>query len=84
MRSKTEHHENHRERIIPLLPELREELDRHFLADESIGNTFVIDGLQMIVDLFHNPKKSALLEGFQEKSLGFTRLWNKSSIVRVQ
>ena len=47
----------------------------------------------LVLDLFHNPKKSALfakncpfvatflakLEGFQEKSLGFTRLWNKST-----
>ena len=43
---KTEHHTNHRERIVPLFPELREELDRHFLADTSIGNTFVIQDLQ--------------------------------------
>ena len=53
--SKTEHHENHRERIIPLFAELREELDRHFLADESIGNTFVIDGLQGTAWNLHEP-----------------------------
>ena len=43
---KTEHHENHRERIVPLFAELRTELDRHFLLDETIGNEFVIQSLQ--------------------------------------
>ena len=47
MRSpKTERHEKHRERVVPLFPELREELDRHFLLDETVGNEFVIQGLQ--------------------------------------
>ena len=44
--SKTEHHEGKDKRLVPLFPELREELDRHFLADESIGNVFVIQSLQ--------------------------------------
>ena len=47
MRSpKTERHEGHRERLVPLFPELRTELDRHFLLDETKGNEFVIQGLQ--------------------------------------
>jgi len=43
---KTEHHEGKSKRIVPLFQELRSELDRHFIADESIGNIFVIQGLQ--------------------------------------
>jgi integrase len=43
---KTEHHEGHRERIIPLFPELRSELERHFSLDEAKENEFVIQGLQ--------------------------------------
>ena len=43
---KTERHAGHRERIVPLFPELREELDRHFLLDETVGNEFVIQSFQ--------------------------------------
>ncbi|MDR0328279.1 MAG: tyrosine-type recombinase/integrase [Planctomycetaceae bacterium] len=42
--SKTERHERHRERIVPLFPELRVELDRHFFSlDETEDNEFVIE-----------------------------------------
>jgi len=41
---KTEHHEGHRERIVPLFPELRAELDQHFRSlDETDKNEFVIE-----------------------------------------
>ena len=41
---KTEHHEGHRERIVPLFPELRAELDRLFFSlDETDDNEFVIE-----------------------------------------
>jgi integrase len=43
---KTERHEGHRERVVPLFPELRAELDQHFSLDETKGNEFVIQGLQ--------------------------------------
>jgi integrase len=43
---KTEHHEGHRERLVPLFPELRKELERHFTLDEVKDNEFVIQGLQ--------------------------------------
>jgi integrase len=43
---KTERHEKHRERIVPLFAELRTELDRHFLLDETVGNEFVIQSYQ--------------------------------------
>ena len=43
------------ERVVPLFAELREELDRHFLADELIGDTFVIDGLQGTAWNLHEP-----------------------------
>jgi integrase len=43
---KTERHEEHRERIIPLFPELRIELDRLFLLDETEGSEFVIESYQ--------------------------------------
>jgi integrase len=35
--SKTERYEEHRERIIPLFPELRIELDRLFLSEDAVG-----------------------------------------------
>jgi hypothetical protein len=31
---------------VPLFAELREELDRHFLLDDTVGSEFVIQGLQ--------------------------------------
>ena len=43
---KTEHHEGHRERLVPLFPELRTELERHFSLDETKGNEFVIEHYQ--------------------------------------
>ena len=53
--SKTEHHEGKDKRTVPLFPELRSELDRHFIADESIGNEFVIQGLQGTAWNLHEP-----------------------------
>ncbi|MDR0328932.1 MAG: tyrosine-type recombinase/integrase [Planctomycetaceae bacterium] len=42
--SKTERHERHRERIVPLFPELRVVLDQHFFSlDETEENEFVIE-----------------------------------------
>ena len=43
---KTERHEGHRERLVPLFPELRTELERHFSLDETKGNEFVIERYQ--------------------------------------
>jgi integrase len=43
---KTERHEGHRERLVPLFPELRAELNRHCLLDETEGNEFVIKHFQ--------------------------------------
>ena len=44
--TKTEHHEGHRERFVPLFPELREELDRLFLLGETTDDEFVIQSFQ--------------------------------------
>ena len=52
---KTERHEGHRERLVPLFPELREELERHFSLDEAKDNEFVIQGLQGKSWCMHNP-----------------------------
>ena len=43
---KTERHEGHRERLVPLFPELRAVLEKHYSLDEAKGNEFVIQGLQ--------------------------------------
>jgi len=43
---KTEHRERHRERNVPLFPELRAELERHFSLVETKGNEFVIEHYQ--------------------------------------
>ena len=43
---KTEHHEGHRERLVPLFPELQAELERQFSLDETKGNEFVIERYQ--------------------------------------
>ena len=43
---KTEHHEGHQKRVVPLFPELRAELERHFSLDETKGNEFVIEHFQ--------------------------------------
>ena len=40
---KTEHHEGHQKRVVPLFLELRTELERHFSLDETKGNEFVIE-----------------------------------------
>jgi integrase len=43
---KTERHEGHQKRLVPLFPELRSELERHYSLDETKGNEFVIQGFQ--------------------------------------
>ena len=43
---KTERHEGHRERLVPLFPVLRAELEQHFSLDETKGNEFVIEHYQ--------------------------------------
>jgi integrase len=43
---KTERHEGHRERMVPLFPELRSELVQHYSLDETKGNEFVIQSWQ--------------------------------------
>jgi len=43
---KTERHEGHRERLVPLFPELRAELERYFSLDETKENEFVIEHYQ--------------------------------------
>jgi integrase len=43
---KTERHAGHRERVVPLFPELREELERHFSLVEMKGSEFVIEHFQ--------------------------------------
>ena len=43
---KTEGHEGHRERLVPLFPELRAELERHFGLVETKGNEFVVERYQ--------------------------------------
>jgi integrase len=43
---KTEHHEGHQKRLVPLFPELRAELERHFSLVETKGNEFVIEHYQ--------------------------------------
>jgi len=49
---------------VPLFPELREELDRHFLLDETVGNEFVIQGLQDTSWVLYEPfRKIADLAG---------------------
>jgi integrase len=52
---KTEHHEGHRERFVPLFPELRAELERHYLLDETKGNEFVIECFQKTSWNLHSP-----------------------------
>ena len=43
---KTEHHEGHEERIVPLFPELRTELERHSSQNETRVSEFVIEHFQ--------------------------------------
>jgi integrase len=46
---KTERYAKHKERIVPLFPELRIELERHFAAAKPKGDDFVIQQLQRII-----------------------------------
>ena len=63
---KTEHHEGKSERVVPLFPELRAELDRHFLSDETEGNEFVIQGYQgKKWDLYYQFDKIKKLAGLE-------------------
>ena len=43
---KTEHHAGHRERVVPLFPELRKVLEYHFSLDGMADNEFVIECFQ--------------------------------------
>ena len=43
---KTEHHEGHRERIVPLFPELRKVLEQHFSLDGAKDSKFVIEHIR--------------------------------------
>jgi integrase len=43
---KTERHEGHEQRVVPLFLELRTELERHFSQVEKEGNEFVIEHFQ--------------------------------------
>ena len=43
---KTERHEGHQRRLVPLFPELRAELEKHYSLDETKGNEFVIECYQ--------------------------------------
>jgi integrase len=43
---KTERHARHRERVVPLFPELRKVLNQHFSLEEAGKNAFVIQGFQ--------------------------------------
>ena len=43
---KTEQHEGHRERLAPLFPELRAELEKHFSSDATKENEFVVEHYQ--------------------------------------
>jgi integrase len=47
---KTERHEGHQERLVPLFPELRAELERHYSLDETKGNEFVIELPEYIME----------------------------------
>ena len=55
---KTERHEGHRERLVPLFPELRAELERHFSLDGTKENEFVIDHFQNMSWNLGNPFQS--------------------------
>ena len=52
---KTEHHEGQDKRIVPLFPELRSELEKHFSAVESDGNEFVIQVYQRTSWVLYEP-----------------------------
>jgi integrase len=61
---KTEQHEGHRERIVPLFSDLRAELERHFSLAETKGNEFVIERYQKTAwGLHHHFNKIAKRAG---------------------
>ena len=53
--TKTERYIQHRERIVPLFPVLRAELERHFSSDETKENEFVIEHYQKTCWNLHSP-----------------------------
>jgi site-specific recombinase XerD len=72
---KTERHEGHHERIVPLFPELRTELEQHFSLAETEGNEFVIQGLQNTCwQLNHVIQKIAALAGLGTLAKPFTNM----------
>jgi integrase len=52
---KTEHHEGHRERIVPLFPELREELEKHFSQVKAKESELVISRVRITNKNLHSP-----------------------------
>jgi integrase len=52
---KTERHEGHRERLVPLFPELRAELERHFSLIEMKGSEFVVEHVRRTTRNLHSP-----------------------------
>jgi hypothetical protein len=52
---KTERHEGHRERLVPLFPELRTELEQHFSLDGTKESEFVIEHYQKTCWNLYNP-----------------------------
>jgi integrase len=52
---KTEGHEGKDKRVVPLFPELREELERHFSLNETKENEFVIEHYQKTNWNLNNP-----------------------------
>jgi integrase len=52
---KTEHHEGHRERIVPLFPELRSELEKHFSQVDTKENELVISRVRITNKNLHSP-----------------------------
>ena len=53
--TKTERYSQHRERIVPLFPVLRAELERHFSSNETKENEFVIEHYQKTCWNLHSP-----------------------------
>jgi len=56
--SKTERYVQHRERVVPLFPVLRTELERHFSSDEAKENEFVIEDVRTASWNLHSPFKT--------------------------
>ena len=82
---KTEHHEGHHERIIPLFPELRAELDRLFFSlDDTDENEFVVKQYRR-VSLTNQFQKIAVLAGLGTIKCPFRNMRrNRSNEVRRQ